>query len=346
VDSPAEEREGILQTCSDPEVVCEVRALLMVHDRDHEFMERPATPRLSVGRYEDKRAAVPKRIGPYRVLAELGRGGMGTVYLAVRTTDFEQEVAIKLIKRGLDTDEILKRFRQERQILAGLNHPYIARFIDGGSTYDGRPYFVMERVRGERIDVYCAGHKVGLTGRIKLFQEVCRAVQFAHEHLVIHRDIKPSNILVAEDGTPKLLDFGVAKLLQPGQDPETTLTASWAFTPDYASPEQIRGDLVCTPSDIYSLGLLLCELLMGNRRQRAKEAKLPEQQKQTIIHSQSPTLAVELEKVVEKAISEDPRDRYGSAEKIAEDLERYLQGRPVLASLGLLGYRAVPASNM
>ena len=207
------------------------------------------------------------RLGVYRVIREIGHGGMGTVYLGVRDDDaFQKRVAIKVLKRGMDTDSIVRRFRHERQILASLEHPFIASLLDGGSTPDGRPYFAMEYVEGQPIVDYCDTHRLDTPARLGLFRHVCAAVQYAHQNLVIHRDIKPANVLVMADGTPKLLDFGIAKLLNPelgGQTLAPTAPGLQLMTPEYASPEQVRGEAVTTASDVYSLGVLLYELLAG-----------------------------------------------------------------------------------
>jgi serine/threonine protein kinase/tetratricopeptide (TPR) repeat protein len=207
------------------------------------------------------------RLGPYRLIREIGHGGMGTVFLGVRDDDvFQKRVAIKVLKRGMDTDSIVRRFRHERQILASLEHPFIASLLDGGSTPDGRPYFAMEYVEGQPIVDYCDNHRLDTQARLGLFRHVCTAVQYAHQNLVIHRDIKPANVLVTADGTPKLLDFGIAKLLNPelgGQTLAPTAPGLQLMTPEYASPEQVRGDAVTTASDVYSLGVLLYELLAG-----------------------------------------------------------------------------------
>src|SRR5512136_817544 len=208
--------------------------------------------------------AVERRIGAYRVLRELGHGGMGTVYLAARADDqYQKRVAVKVI-RGLDSAEVVRHFRRERQILAGLDHPNIARLFDGGTTDDDLPYFVMEYVEGEPIDRFCDQHKLSIQERLKLFQGVCAAVQYAHGNLVVHRDLKPGNILVTAEGVPKLLDFGIAKLIRTEFD---TLAAAETrpelrpMTLDYASPEQVRGEPITTATDVYSLGVLLYRLL-------------------------------------------------------------------------------------
>src|SRR6185436_351265 len=199
-------------------------------------------------------------IGRYRCLQEIGRGGMGTVWLAERADgQFEQRVALKLIKRGMDSDEILGRFRRERQILARLEHPNIARLLDGGISGDDRPYFVMEFVAGKPITSYCDERKLSVDERLRLFAATCRAVQYAHQSLVVHRDLKPSNVLVTEGGEVKLLDFGVAKLLADENEAPTGTTGRGPMTPEYASPEQLTGEPVTTASDVYQLGLLLYE---------------------------------------------------------------------------------------
>jgi serine/threonine protein kinase len=193
---------------------------------------------------------------------------MGTVHLAARDDgEFHHQVALKLVKRGMDTDLILRRFRYERQILAELDHPNIARLLDGGTTDDGRPYFVMEYIDGDPIDVYCRKTNLSLIRRLQLFQTVCSAVQYAHQNLIVHRDIKPGNILVTRSGVPKLLDFGIAKLLDPAREQTATGQAATmrALTPEYASPEQVRGDPITTASDVYSLGVVLYEILTGRR---------------------------------------------------------------------------------
>ncbi|MDQ3799566.1 MAG: protein kinase, partial [Acidobacteriota bacterium] len=214
-------------------------------------------------------AYIGKKIGVYRITKEIGRGGMGAVYLAVRDDrEFQQNVAIKLIKRGMDSDQVLRRFRNERQILAALNHPNIARLLDGGTTDDGLPYFVMEYIEGLPITQYCDSNRLTVRERLQLFQQVCAAVYYAHQNLIIHRDIKPSNILVTEDGVPKLLDFGIAKLLNPDlihETQEPTATAMRMMTPEYASPEQVGGNFVTSATDQYSLGVLLYEIVTGHR---------------------------------------------------------------------------------
>ncbi len=207
------------------------------------------------------------RVGTYRLVRELGHGGMGSVYLAVRDDDaFRKRVALKVLKRGMDTDAIVRRFRTERQILAGLDHPNIARLLDGGTTSDGRPYLVMEYVDGSPLVEFAEARRLDTPARLEMFLQVAGAVQYAHQNLIIHRDLKPANVLVTQEGVPKLLDFGIAKLLNPemaGQTMAPTAAGLHLMTPEYASPEQVRGETVTTASDVYSLGVLLYELLTG-----------------------------------------------------------------------------------
>jgi eukaryotic-like serine/threonine-protein kinase len=205
---------------------------------------------------------VGRRIGAYHIIEEIGHGGMGEVYRAGRADGhYEKEVAIKLVRGGYDTAAVLDRFRHERQILASLDHPNIARLLDGGTTDEGVPYLVMELIEGTPIDQYCNIHRLNVTDRLRLFLQVCSAVQYAHQRLVIHRDIKPGNILVTKEGVPKLLDFGIAKILDPASSSETTVASP--MTPEYASPEQIRREPITTATDVYSLGVVLYQLLTG-----------------------------------------------------------------------------------
>ncbi|HKP12446.1 MAG TPA: protein kinase, partial [Blastocatellia bacterium] len=246
--------------------------------------EYDETPLVSLSRYAtahmDLSDMIGERIGAYLVVGELGRGGMGAVYLAERAdSEFRRRVAVKVVKRGMDTDSILRRFRNERQILAALDHPNIARLLDGGTTDDGRPYFVMEYIDGEPITQYCDARQLGIAERLRLFQQVCAALSYAHDNLVIHRDVKPSNILVASGGTPKLLDFGIAKLLNPELAHDTlapTTLSVRPMTPEYASPEQVKGEPVTPASDQYSLGVLLYELLTGHRPYSTRKGTFPE----------------------------------------------------------------------
>ncbi|MCP4662791.1 MAG: serine/threonine protein kinase, partial [bacterium] len=297
---------------------------------------------------------------------EIGRGGLGTVYLAERA-EFKQRVALKVIKRGMDTDEVVRRFRRERQILAQLDHPHIARLLDGGSTEDGLPYFVMELVDGERLDRYCDARKLPIDARLRLFLRVSSAVAFAHRNLVVHCDLKPSNILVSDDH-PKLLDFGIAKLLTPDDASQTKLTSlgSTPMTPEFASPEQARGGAVTTAGDVYSLGVILYELITGQlpyrlddcdalertRRICEQEPRRPSTAAGTLrtpervsatregsAHKLRRRLAGDLDSIVLKALRKEPANRYGSVEQLSDDVRRHLDGLPVVAREGALLYR-------
>jgi tetratricopeptide (TPR) repeat protein len=294
------------------------------------------------------------RMGPYRLLKEIGRGGMGSVYLGERDDEhYRKLVAIKVVKRGMDSMEVLARFRHERQILASLEHPYIARLIDGGTTPDGRPFFVMEYVQGQPIDVYCRTEKLSIEARLRLFLRVCDAVAYAHRSLVVHRDLKPSNILVNAEGIPKLLDFGVAKLLDPGNDPglTATLAGMGPLTPEYASPEQIRGLPITTAADVYALGAILFELLTGTRAQRL-ETRTPAEIERVVCQTDtprpstvervagSPRIDGDLDNIVLMAMRKEPERRYGSVTRLAEDIQGYLEGKPVMARQDSVVYRA------
>jgi serine/threonine-protein kinase len=311
------------EAAGDAELACEVLRLLaadgMAEGLSRDFVHA------SIASEARTAEGTPQRIGPYRIERELGRGGMGTVYLASRDGDYDRTVAIKVLRRGMDTEDIVRRFTTERQILADLDHPHIARLFDGGTTPDGLPYFVMEAIEGEPIDRYCAARRLTVTERLRLFGAVCAAVSYAHQNLVVHRDLKPSNILVAADGSPKLLDFGIAKLLGPEGGPvDATAAGLLPLTPGYASPEQMRGEGVGTASDVYSLGVVLAELLTGRKA------------------GEPPTAALkgDLAAVVGKALRDEPQERYGSVEQLAEDVRRHLAALPVTARRGTFTYRA------
>ena len=245
----------------DPSLRAEVESLLAVQEPAADFIETPALAEAAVLKEDLDASMVGHRIGPYQILQEIGQGGMGAVYLAVRADDeYQKRVAIKLLKRGMDTGAVIRRFRHERQILASLDHPNIAKLLDG-STDQGLPYLVMDYIEGLPIDAYCDRHKLSTVARLHLFRTVCAAVHYAHQNLVVHRDLKPSNILVQGNGVPKLLDFGVAKLLDRTEGEDTTVARP--MTPEYASPEQIRGEPITTTSDVYSLGVVLYHLLAG-----------------------------------------------------------------------------------
>jgi eukaryotic-like serine/threonine-protein kinase len=361
---PACERTAFVQqNCNADEELCrEVESLLESHASAGRFIdERGLFISDEDLNAQEEAGSVGQVIGAYRIVREIGRGGMGAVYLAERADEqYKKEVAIKLIKRGMDTHAVLRHFRNERQILAGFDHPNIARLFDGGTTTDGLPYFVMEYVEGLPINEYCAAHKLSLLQRLELFGEVCAAVSYAHRHTVIHRDLKMSNILVTSDGTPKLLDFGIAKILQPGAGAEVlmTMTGLRPMTPEYASPEQVRGEPVTTASDVYSLGVILYELLTGQspydfvtRSAREIEKAITEQEPtrpSTVAasNSQPPELSShkllrgDLDNIVLMALRKEPERRYQSVEQFAEDIVRHLENRPVLARRDTAGYRA------
>ncbi len=298
------------------------------------------------------------RIGVYRVIREIGRGGMGTVYLAERDDDqFHKKVAIKLVTRGMDTSALLERFRQERQILARLDHPYIARLLDGGSTPEGRPYLVMEYVEGQPITTWCVENHASVRQRLELLRKVCSAVQSAHQNLIVHRDLKPGNILVDSEGTPKLLDFGIAKLLASPDYPDLTIATGGMLmlTPDYASPEQVRREPITTATDVYALGAILYELLTGIRPHRLKDYT-PMEIERAICNDEAlrPSTAArraaepghgplikpgDLDNIILMAMSKDPVRRYASAAELSEDLRRYLGDMPVQARQDTITYR-------
>ena len=299
------------------------------------------------------------RIGPYRILHEIGRGGMGAVYLAERDDEhYRQQVAIKLIKPGLGGDVIRRRFRNETQILAELNHANIARLFDAGETTDGQPYLVMEYVEGSPINQYCNDNQLSIEQRLNIFCTVCTALQYAHQHLVIHRDIKPGNILVTSVGEPKIVDFGIAKLLEQGAD--LTATAMPFMTPQYASPEQLRGESVTTATDVYSLGVVLYELLSGRLPYRFK-SRVPHEIAKAIcdddperpsvamadVNGEKPQLSKrrkrlhpDLDNIVLMAMRKEPQRRYSSPEMLAEDIRRHLKGLTVRARHDTFTYRA------
>ncbi len=291
IEEPAESRVSFLDVAcgDDTELRREVAALLEADAEAGAFLaepilDRPAndaasgSPRPAV-QAEGPPVETPRTIGPYRVVRRIGQGGMSTVYLALRDEDtFHRRVVVKVVRSGMESEEILSRLRRERQILAGLDHPYIARLFDGGAAADDRPYFVLEYVDGLPIDAFCDQNRLTVGQRLDLFRKVCGAVHSAHQNLVVHRDLKPSNILVTPDGTPKLLDFGIAKLLNPELAAAFEPTAAWLrlLTPHYASPEQVTGAPITTASDVYSLGVLLYELLTGQLPHRFDNRSLQE----------------------------------------------------------------------
>jgi eukaryotic-like serine/threonine-protein kinase len=356
LDLPPEERPSFLdRACAgDQEVRREVESLI-AHDSTDERQIAEALEDTAQSLLESEDLS-GSRLGVWRVIKEIGHGGMGTVYLACRDDDqFQKHVAIKVVTRGMDTAELLRRFRHERQILAHLDHPYIARLIDGGNTQQGRPFLVMEYVQGRPIDLYCRQDGLDINARCRLFLKVCQAVAYAHRNLVIHRDLKPGNILIATDGSPKLLDFGVAKLLDPEVDPRhaATIAGVRMITPEYASPEQVLGELVGTSSDIYALGAVLYELLTGVKAHQLTshspselqhaicevEVKPPSSRVSPDNPRLRKQLSGDLDNIVLMAMRIEPEQRYSSVDLFAKDIGRYLKGRTVTARPPSLTYR-------
>ena len=301
---PSARENFLAEKCADnAELRSEVEKLLAQFEDASSFIEMPADENNQAGvlsplmQFDEMDSMLGSMLGSYKIEREIGRGGMGAVYEAIRADgQFRRKVAIKIVKRGMDTDFILRRFRNERQILATLEHPYITRLLDGGTTNDGRPYFVMDFIEGFQLYRYCDNHRLTINQRLQLFTKICEAVEYAHRNLVIHRDLKPSNIIVANDGTPRLLDFGIAKLLNPDMASETlqpTATHLRMMTVDYASPEQVQGEPVTYATDTYSLGVILFELLTGHRPYRFQN-RTPQEIARAICHDQPslPSFAV------------------------------------------------------
>jgi serine/threonine-protein kinase len=360
VKRPASERDNYLtRICDDDEELrLEVLSLLAL-DTSEDFILDPIESAVHSLTAKPKDDLTGERVGPYRVLRLIGRGGMGDVYEAERDDEqFRRRVAVKIIKRGMDTKFVRDRFLRERQILASLDHPHVARLIDGGATPDGSPYFVMEFVAGEPITDYSRRQSLSVNDKLKIFLKVCSAVQYAHQKLVVHRDLKPSNILIDEDGKPKLLDFGIAKLLSPdgSQSHTRTETALRLMTPEYASPEQARGQAVATTTDVYSLGVVLYEL-MTDRRPHEFRTYSPAEIERAICDTgiEEPSkvvgrttgagaklarqLAGDLDNIVMMAMRIEPERRYQSVEQFSEDIRRHLAGMPVVARKDTFGYR-------
>ena len=350
----AAERGGFLdQACADdPELRAEVEALLASDENGGEFLAAPDGDRRHRARFRTTLPQAPilpvHGSGRYTIQSLIGKGGMGAVYRAVREDDFRMQVAIKLLKRGTDTDAALGRFRAERQILAGLQHPNIARLLDGGATETGSPYFVMEYVDGTPLLEYAA-RAAGTRSAWSCSARCARRCNMPIENRIVHRDIKPANILVTAEGIPKLLDFGIAKLLHPATDGSTvrlTLTGLRVMTPDYASPEQVRGEPITPATDVYSLGTVLYELLTGQRAHHVKAYSLEEMLRGDlhVRTRQEPSSVVkaldaDLDNIVLKALRKEPERRYGSAAELSEDLDRFLQIWPVRARKESLTYR-------
>ena len=359
---PAARAGFLASACAgDPGLQAEVESLLDHHDDAGDFMEHPAmavSPLDSLSPIDDlDDSLVGRRLGPYLVEQEIGHGGMGRVYRASRDDGtFAQQVAIKVVKRSMATPAIVARFQRERQILAMVNHPNIARLLDGGTTEDGRPYFVMELIVGQPVTSYCSETRAGLVQRLELFRAVCAAVAHAHQNLIVHRDLKPFNILVTSSGQVKLLDFGIAKIVQSAfDDPEHTRHANESLlTPDYAAPEQVRNEAVTTSTDVYALGLILYELLTGTKAQQTPTSSLLEIERvvcetqprrpsdvESVGVSYPPRkLRGDLDNIVFRAIQKEPLRRYHTVNQLDEDIERYLAGRPVHARPDSFFYRA------
>jgi serine/threonine-protein kinase len=370
LDLPEQDRSPFLDRgCgADRSLRAEVERLLVADvGQGGEFLERPLIELLEL----DGEREGETRLGPYRLLEALQSGGMGTVYAATRDDDqYNRRVAIKVLRAGLADGEAAHRFRFERQILARLEHPHIARLYDGGETSDGRPYLVMELIEGQQLDVYCDRNRLTLEARLGLFRKVCGAVQHAHQSLLVHRDLKPSNILVGADGEPKLLDFGIAKQLEPSASAradDLTRTGVRVMTPSYASPEQVRGEAITTASDVYSLGVLLYELVSGTgpypiaglplheiedaicerppeRPSRAFDPGAPNGEEIAHARGLAPRalrrrLQGDLDNIVLMALRKEPHRRYPSAASLAEDVQRHLRDLPVAARPDTVTYR-------
>ncbi len=374
VERPTETRPTFLQEAcqGDEDLHDAVSRLLEAHQQTAGVLDQPPLLRGDPGRMEGR------RIGQYEILRELGRGGMGAVYLAARTDQvYRKTVAFKVVRPEASSEDVIRRFHQEREIVAGLDHPNIARLLDGGTTPEGLPYFVMEFVDGQPIDVYCDQRQLSVAERLKLFRTVCAAVEYAHGRGVAHRDLKPGNILVTAEGVVKLLDFGIAKLL--GEPPDAgdplTRTGLRPMTPEYASPEQVKGESVGAASDQYSLGVVLYELLTGHRPYRMRSRLIHEVVR--VICEEDPTLpstavtetaearvagkpvsvtpqlisrsrettpaelrrelSGDIDNILLRVLRKDPRQRYAAVRDFSEDLQRRLDGQPVMAqSQGLI----------
>jgi eukaryotic-like serine/threonine-protein kinase len=338
---PDNRAEYLTRVCeTDHDLRMEVESLIEAHDAAGDLFETPS-------RQEPSDPMIGVRLGAYEVVECVGRGGMGSVYRAVRADEaYQKDVAIKVVRVGLDLDRVVRQFRREREITAILEHPNIATLIDGGTTPDGLPYFVMEFIRGKPIDVYCREAGLKIRDRLQLFAVVCAAVQFAHERGVVHRDIKPGNILVTSLGVPKLLDFGIAKILNPdalAPGRETFVTIAPAMTPGYASPEQLQGGPITETTDVYSLGVLLQELLTGERPRPGRTGVWGVDDDVEPIPPSRVTgghhISADLDNIVLMAMRREPHRRYASAGALEADIRRYLDSQPVLARKDTWRYR-------
>ncbi len=384
IELPPEERTAFLdEKCKDdPPLRKEIESLLESDQKVEDFLEKPLLQNDELN--SDSNSPdnlIGMKIGNYRIEEKIGEGGMANVYSAIRIDEqFKKKVAVKFIKRGMDTDEIIKRFKIEQQALAGLDHPFIAKIIDAGTTENGLPYFIMELVEGEPIDEYCKNNNLTIEEKLKLFRKVCSAVQYAHQNLIVHRDIKPGNIFIKPDGTPKLLDFGISKLLDSSTE-QTNLTRTGfrLMTLEYASPEQFKGKQINIATDIYSLGVVLYELLTGNFPYKFKNS-LPYEIERVICTTdpEKPStsansdknknfeqenknensyknisttnyknfakikrkLSGDIDNIVLKAMQKEPERRYSTVEQFSEDIRRHLEGLPIFARKNSVGYRS------
>ncbi|HEV8041149.1 MAG TPA: protein kinase [Bryobacteraceae bacterium] len=364
--APEHRAEYLESACSgDPALRSEVDSLIASDLQARtDFLEPAAfAAPMADGFSGSAESAAGRRIGAYQIVEEIGQGGMGSVYRAIRADDqYRKQVAIKLVRGGVGDAFRRHRFKAERQILANLDHPNIARLLDGGALEDGQPYVVMEYIQGQPIDKFCDSRGLPVPERLQLFRTVCSAVAYAHQHLVIHRDLKPDNILVTDAGEPKLLDFGIAKILDaddPGGSGNATVTVLRPMTPEYASPEQVRGQPMTTASDVYSLGVVLYGLLTG-QRPYAGSSRVPHEIAQAVCEAQpeKPSTAVDredatpdnreklrrrlkgdLDNIVLKALRKEPERRYASVEQFSEDIRRHLKGLPVIARPDTFWYR-------
>jgi serine/threonine protein kinase/tetratricopeptide (TPR) repeat protein len=378
--APEDRAACLAQCCAGDESLCHEVEKLLEHEQEigTNFLDETSLADVTTALLSsDDKAWFGRHVGAYKIISQLGMGGMGEVYRAIRADgQYTKEVAVKLVRGGFDTESVIERFRNERQILASLDHPNIARLVDGGTSEEGIPFLVMELIDGEPIDAYCNRRKLTVTERLRLFQQACSAVQYAHQRLVIHRDIKPGNILVTNEGSLKLLDFGIAKILAPIEDAQATLTLTQAMTPEYASPEQIKGETITTATDVYSLGVVLYRLLTGHSPYSADtrsphklavavcetepdrpSASIFPQAEQSDDAERSARLdfvkragestpgglqrrlAGDLDNIVLMALRKEPERRYASAERLADDLRRHMDGLPVSATKGSWNYR-------
>ncbi len=326
---------------NDQLIINEVLSLLETDDEDVDFLEDSIS-----GEGDEPDPMIGTNLGPYHLVRHLASGGMGTVYLGERSDEaYKGQVAVKVLKRGMDTAEIVRRFRKERQILANLDHPNIIRMFDGGSTPSGRPYLIMEYIKGTNLISYCQDNDLSLEARLFLFLKTCDPVAFAHHNLIVHRDLKPGNILVTDEGEPKLLDFGIAKLLDPKENETRTRVGKSLMTPAYAAPEQILGEAITTACDVYALGVLLHQMLAGRLPEKASITRNSDATGEGVFRKpskvacevgkgtgiQARLLSGDLDNILLKALHSDPVRRYHSVDDFVVDIECYLHGYPIHA---------------